>query len=174
VEPPPEAITIDGSHQLTLRVQGLFDAGRSVALEEALKRIREVKLLRIDHELAEATLAYDPHCNLFRNASADVMRERLDHLLRPLSNHTLAFKAHSPLPREAWERLEIPIGGLDCQACCLSAYEALALTEGVEQATASFRTGLAVVWIDPTRTNRLVLEQALEQRGATIRRPPPQ
>jgi hypothetical protein len=152
-------------------VIGLFDAARGAELERMLLQVPEVKLMRLDQELAEVTLAYDPNCDLLRNAKPEQLIERLNSRVRDLSRHTIGIKALSEIPRDKLQRIEIPILGLDCQACCLAAYEAVAQTEGVEQATASFRTGKAVAWIDPAKTSRMALEMALERRGVTLARP---
>jgi hypothetical protein len=43
--------------------------------------------------------------------------------------------------------------------------------EGVEQATANFRDGLAIAWIDPNKTNQSTLEDALKKRGVQLKSP---
>jgi hypothetical protein len=171
-EPPAAKPTvIDDTNTITLRVIGLFDVARGDELQRVLRQMPEVKLMRLDRELAEVTLAYDPNCDLLKGAKPDQLIERINNRLRDLTRHTMGLKALSDIPRDKLERVEIAIRGLDCQACCLAAYEALAQTEGVEQATASFRAGIAVAWIDPAKTNRAALETALERRGVTIARP---
>jgi len=65
-------------------------------------------------------------------------------------------------------RLVIPAGGLDCKGCCLAAYEAGAGIDGVMQATASFKEGLVTALIDPTKTNRAKLEDALRAKGVQL------
>jgi len=64
--------------------------------------------------------------------------------------------------------IEIPNKGLDCKAGSLAVYEILARIEGVEQATASFHDAVATVWIDPAKTNRPALEEALKKRHVTL------
>jgi hypothetical protein len=171
-EPPPvKPAMIDGSSTITLRVTGLFDAARGDEFEQTLLKIPEVKLMRLDRELAVATLAYDPNCDLLKNAKPEQIIERINNRLRDATRHTMGVKAVSELSRDKLERIEIRIRGLDCQACCLAAYESLAQVEGVEQATASFREGVAVAWIDPAKANRMALEKALERRGVTFAQP---
>lgn len=166
--PSATSIKIDDTTSMTVRIVGLFAHERVAAFEKLTARIPEVQLVELDEDRAELTFAYDPNCDLFRGAKPEQIIERLDNRVRQLSEHTFGLKSPGAIPREQLERVEIRIGGLDCQACCFGAYDALARTEGVEQATASFRAGLAVAWIDPTRTNRMVLVKALEQRGATV------
>ena len=172
--PEPAAVkpvVIDGTSTVTVRVIGLFEEARGEELKKALEKIPEVKLQRLDCERAEATVAYDPNCDWLKGAPADQLIERINNRLRDLTRHTMALKPLSEFPRDRLERIEIPILGLDCQACCLAAYESLAQTDGVEQAIASFRRSLAVAWIDPAKTNRMALEQALERRGVTLVKP---
>jgi copper chaperone CopZ len=168
-EPPAvKPVMIDDSRTITARVIGLFDGGRRDVLEQAIQQVREVKLVRFDGDHAELTFAYDPNCELLKNAKPEQLIERISNRLRSLTRHTMSLKTVGDLPREKLERIEIPIVGLDCQACTLAAYESLAQVEGVEQATASFREGRAVAWIDPAKTNREALEMALERRGVTL------
>ena len=47
----------------------------------------------------------------------------------------------------------------------LAAYEAVANIDGVEQATASFKDGRVTALIDPTKTDRAKLEDALKKKG---------
>ncbi|HEX5105700.1 MAG TPA: DUF1585 domain-containing protein, partial [Pirellulaceae bacterium] len=171
-EPPPaKPTTIDGNSTITLRVIGLFEPARGDDLEAALKQIPEVKLVQLDRDLAEVTLAYDPNCDLLKNATPEQLIERIGNRLRDLTHHTLKLAARSDIPRDKLQRVEIPILGLDCQACCLAAYEAIAQVEGVEQATASFRESQAIAWIHPDKTDRAALEQALLRRGVTLDQP---
>lgn len=169
--PPVKPAVIDESRTLTLRVIGLFEPARGDELERVLRQISEVKLMRLDRELAEVTLAYDPNCDLLKTASPEQLVERISDRLRNLTRHTMKLTARSEVPRDKLERVEIPILGLDCQACCLAAYEALAQIEGVEQATASFREKQAVAWINPEKTSRTELEMALQRRGVKIGQP---
>ncbi len=94
--------------------------------------------------------------------------ERRDLELSAHSGYTLAFKPVSSISREKLGQIAIPITGLDCKACSLAVYEILTRVEGVEQATASFRNGLATAWIDPDKTDRASLEAALKQRRVTL------
>lgn len=75
------------------------------------------------------------------------------------------MKARCAAPRQQLSRIEIPIGVLDCKACCLAAYEILAQQDGVEQATASAKGGKATALIDPTKTSREKLVAALKERS---------
>jgi hypothetical protein len=61
--------------------------------------------------------------------------------------------------------------GLDCRACELSAYEVIFKMEGVEQATCSFKAGMMTALIDPEKTNKSTLEEALKKRNVSLRTP---
>src|SRR6185437_12602160 len=138
-------------HQIT----GLFSTDREQDLREAFKKIPEIKLVS----------------KVFPNAEPGQVIQRLDGMLKSASNHTFGVKPLRTVPREKLKRIEIPVAGLDCKACCLAAYEAIYRLEGVETATASFRAGRVTALIDPEKTNRAKLEAALKQRGVGVKSP---
>jgi copper chaperone CopZ len=80
-------------------------------------------------------------------------------------------KPLSPTPRDQLTRVEIGVLGLDCRGCALGAYEAVAKLDGVEQATASFKEGRVVAWIDPKKTDRATLEAALKKKNIELKSP---
>ncbi|HWG41879.1 MAG TPA: heavy metal-associated domain-containing protein [Gemmataceae bacterium] len=153
-------------HQIT----GLFSTDREQDLREAFKKIPEIKLVSIDFPNAEAICEYVPG-KVFPNAEPGQVIQRLDGMLKSASNHTFGVKPLRTVPREKLKRIEIPVAGLDCKACCLAAYEAIYRLEGVETATASFRAGRVTALIDPEKTNRAKLEAALKQRGVGVKSP---
>lgn len=153
------------------RVTGLFSPDRVEDLQAVVKEIPEVVLQSIDYEKAEATFVIDA-AKAYPGAKPHQVLERLDNRVRTLSHSTFGLRAPSELPREKQERLEIPVRGLDCKGCCLGAYESIYKIDGVEQATADFKVGLVVAWIDPAKTDRAKLEAALKQRGVEIPAPP--
>lgn len=85
--------------------------------------------------------------------------------------HTFGVNPPGLIPRDKLKRVEIPIVGLACKACSMAVYDILAGIDGVEQATASLRDGLAVAWIDRAKTNRESLEAALQNRRVTLASP---
>ena len=153
-------------HQFT----GLFSADREQDLREAFTKIPDIKLVSVDFKNAEATLEYD-RAKLFPNAKPEQVIQRLDDLVKSASNHTFGVKPLRTVPREKLRLIEIPIAGLDCKGCCLAAYDAIARLEGVEIATASFREGRVTALINPDKTNRTRLEDALKQRGVSLKTP---
>ncbi len=153
-------------HQVT----GLFADSREPALREAIARIPGVKLVGLDRDEAVVTLDYDP-ARLFPDARPEDRLERLDNLLRSASNHTFGIKPMRTLPREKLRKVEIAVAGLDCEACSLALYEILSKVEGVELVKASFREGRVIAWIDPARTDRAKLVEALRRREVDVRSP---
>ena len=152
------------------RVTGLFMKEREQDLREAVAKIPQVKLVKIDFDNAEVTFEYDPK-KLFPGAKPEEIVPRFDNLLRNASGHTFGVKPLRTVPRDKLRMVEIPVGGLDCKACSLAAYEAVARLEGVEWATASFREGRVRALIDPEKTDRTKLEAALKRLGAEVKSP---
>jgi len=140
-------------------------------LRKVLKDLPETKLLGIDFKATKATLAYATDSDLFRGAKPEQIIERINNRVRQISGHTFATRPPGTIPRDKLERVEIPIMGLDCRACSFGVYGILERIEGVEQATASFHDGLAIAWIDPAKTNRSALEDALKKRGVQLASP---
>lgn len=165
--PPLKPVNINDDHTITLRVTGLFMPECVSSFKSACADFREVALQQVDFETAEATFAYDPECDLFRNASPEQIIERMNNRIRQLSRYLLGVQAAATIPRDQWERLEIPIVGLDCMACSFAVYEILVRIDGVQQATASFRNGVATVWIDPQNLDDAKIRSVLHERGVT-------
>lgn len=149
-------------HQIT----GLFSPERVEDLERVFKELPEFKLLGVDFKTAEVSLEYDS-ATVFPNATPEQIVERFDSKLRNASRHTFGIKPLCP-DRKKLELVEIPVAGLDCTACCLAAYEAIYRLDGVEQATASFKVGLVTAWIDPAKTDRAMLEEALRKKEVEL------
>jgi copper chaperone CopZ len=151
----------DGSvvQTLTHKVTGLCCPERVEDLRDAVKDQAEVKLVSIDYAHAEATFAYAP--KVFST-------ERLRQLL---GIKGFGFKAPSTTPADQLTRIEIPIFGLDCKGCSLGAYNAVIKVDGVEQANASFKEGHVTALIDPAKTNRSALEEALKKARVALAPP---
>jgi hypothetical protein len=151
------------------RVTGLFDHERENDLREAAKKMTDVSIVSIDFDVAEVTFSYDPE-KLFQKGTKEKDRlERFDGLLRQASSHTFGAKPLSTTPKEKLTRVQIAVVGPDCKGCCLAAYEYVAKVDGVEQATASFKDGLVTALIDPEKTNRAALEDALKKRQVQLK-----
>jgi copper chaperone CopZ len=157
--------------QFKHRVTGLFSPEREKDLREVVSKLQDVKLVSIDFKYAEATFEYDSD-KLLNRPKPDEIPQRFNDLLRPASNHTFGIEQLFQTPKDKLQKVEIPVSGLDCKACCLAAYEIIYKIEGVEQATASFKDGLITALIVPEKTNRAALEESLKNRGVTLKETP--
>ncbi len=152
------------------RVTGLFSREREEDLREAMKSIADVALVSIDFDVAEATFSYDPAkiCQK-KNPTPKEVLERLDNLLKQSSRHTFGAAPLCETPREKLTRVEIGVLGLDCKGCALGAYESISKIEGVAQATVSFKESLLTALIDPSKTSREALIDALKKRQVKLK-----
>jgi copper chaperone CopZ len=153
--------------QVKHRITGLFDRLREADLRESVKKMTGVTLVSIDFDHAEATFEYDA-AKLFKDSKPKDYLERFDSLLRQSSAHTFGARPLSTTPKDKLTRIEIPVAGNDCKGCCLAAYESIFKIDGVEQATASFKEGKVTALIDPSKTNRAALEEALKKRQVVL------
>jgi hypothetical protein len=167
-EPDPAKYQFDAEHTVALRVRGLFEPDQVADFRALMNLFPEAELESINLETAEASIRFAPDCELFRNAKPEQIVERIGNRVRQLSTNLFSLVPLSEIPREKLELVEFSIKGLDCKACSFAVYEILVRIEGVEQATASFRTAHASAFIDPSKTNRPALLEALKQRGVTL------
>jgi hypothetical protein len=150
------------------RVTGLFNKEREADLTATVRKLADVSIVSIDFDTSEVTFSYDP-VKLLGKGTEKQLLERFDNMIRNASSHTFGIRALCATPKEKLTRIEIPVLGLDCRACELAAYEVIFKVEGVEQATCSFKTGLMTALIDPEKTNRAALEDALKKRNVTLK-----
>lgn len=150
------------------RVTGLYNAEREADLREAMKSIPGMTIVSIDFDTAEVTFSYD-QVKLIGKGSEKELLERLENLFRRASSHTFGIRALSTVPKEKLTRVEIGVAGLDCKGCELAAYEVLYRIDGVEQATCSFKAGKMTALIDPEKTSKAALEEALKKRSVTLK-----
>jgi copper chaperone CopZ len=155
---------------VVLKVTGLFDGKRESELRQVLEDVPGVELVSIDYEHGEGSFRFDP-AKAFPGVKPQDIVTRFNEKLRSVSAATFGVKPLSSTPHEKLQRVEIPIIGLDCRACSLAAYEAVAKLDGVEQATASFHDGLVTALIDPQKTDRSKLEAALKEKRVQLRQP---
>jgi mono/diheme cytochrome c family protein/copper chaperone CopZ len=153
--------------RVTYRVTGLFSRDREKDLRAAFEEITDIKLVSVNFDDAEVTLEFLP-AKLFPGQKPERVTELVSDKLAQASNHTLRLKPRRTIARDKLTTVEIAAGGLDCKACCLAAYEAVAAVEGVYQATASFKEGKVTALIDATKTTREQLEDALRKKGVAI------
>lgn len=152
-------------HQIT----GLFCTEREQDFKVLCEqKLAKFKLVSIDYANAEASFDYDP-AKEFPGAKPEQVIERFDNEVRNASRHTFGVKPLRTTPKEKLKLIELPIVGLDCKACSLAVYEMIYRLKGVEQATASFKTGKATALVDPEKIDQTEIEMALKQRGVTIK-----
>jgi hypothetical protein len=176
VDPTPAVVPVanlafDNNASVQVQIRGLFIPERGDDFRRLIDQFPEVRLLDLDYETATATIAYAGESNIFRDANPEQIIERLNNRMRHSPDQTLGVVPLSSIPREKLQRVELGIIGLDCKACSLGVYNILTRIDGVEQATASFRDGIAIAWIDPEKTDREALEMALKSRGVQLRLP---
>ena len=152
------------------RITGLFSREREADLRKAVKRMSEVTIVAIDFDAGEVTFSYDA-AKLFPKVKQKDIVERFDGLLRQLSSHTFGAKPPTTTPKDKLTRVEIAVAGNDCKGCDLSLYEIVAKVDGVEQATASFKEGRVTALIDPAKTSRDALIEALKKRQVNVKTP---
>jgi len=166
---PIAAARADEPKSITLKVTGLFMPEREADLRSAVENAGSVKLESIDFDRAEVAFSYDPATEPFKDPDPEKLKTAIDQLLKGNSNHTFGAQLPSGIPKDKLERVEIPVAGLDCKACSYAAYRAIFQIEGVVRATASFKAGMITALIDPTKTNRPALQEALKQRGVDLK-----
>jgi copper chaperone CopZ len=156
--------------RFTYRLLGLFSPDREADLREAFKGLPELTLVAVNFEDAEITVEFVP-ARAFPGAKPEQLVERVADRMRSATHSTFSVKPRRTVAAEKLERVILPVAGCDCKACCLAAYEAVAGLDGVEQATASFREGRVTARIDPAKTDRSKLAEALRKRGVAVGKP---
>ncbi|MEY4568321.1 MAG: hypothetical protein RLY14_3291, partial [Planctomycetota bacterium] len=115
----------DKEHPMKWRVIGLFTPERIDSFRMVLEQFPEVRLQLIDFEHAEATLRIASDSDLFRNANAEQITERLNNQVRHLSSSLFSLRPLGDISHDKLERIEFKIIGLDCHACSLAVHDIL-------------------------------------------------
>lgn len=150
------------------RVSGLFQPDRVDDLRRQAAEMTGAKLESVDYETAVASFRYDADTKPFKAASPEQVLKQLNESLRQVSKGAFVLRPLSPFPRAKWEEVRIGISGLDCKGCAFYAHNAVSELDGVERMTASFKDGLLIAWIDPSKTNRDALQTALKKREVKL------
>lgn len=150
------------------RVLGLFQSDREDDLRQVVQGLQGIEVVAVDYETGEATFRYDA-AEIFpgKNTPEQIVAA-LDQLLRGASRSTFEIAPLTGMSRKQLQKVEIGIVGLDCKGCSYAAYLAVYKTEGVENATASFKQGKVSAWIDPESTNRTILVEALKAKRIAL------
>lgn len=167
--PPAPDYTFDDEHSVTVRVVGLFIPERADAFRELIQRFSDVELKSLDVATAEATIQCAAESGTFKNANADQIIERLNNMVRQASTGLFSVKPMGELPHDQLQQIEFDIIGLDCKACSLAVHDILLRNNGVIHATASFKDGKAIAWIDPAQTNHDELVMAMKKSNVTLK-----
>ncbi|MFO0974850.1 MAG: DUF1592 domain-containing protein [Planctomycetaceae bacterium] len=161
--------TSEAFRSLRVQVLGLFIPEQQAAFRSQMEQVEQAKLEALDYDRAEATLQIATDGDLFRGVSDEQAVQRLNETIQHLSRGLFGIRPLSSVALKDRKRLDFQITGLDCKACSLAVHDVLIRQEGVIHATASFRDGVAVAWIDPATTERSVLLEALKNAGVTVR-----
>ena len=149
------------------RLLGLSEPSREEDLREEVKTMPGVEIAALSFDTAEVTFRYDlaqlvTNYNAKKPPTPEAITKRLEELLRTASNGTFSLLPPSTLPADKLQKIEIQCGLLDCKGCRYGAYIAVAKLVGVERAQVN-ETGLLTAWIDPAKTDRKKLEEALKK-----------
>ena len=167
----PMILSLPAAEQeITHRVTGLFSPVREADLRAAVTNLAGVSIVRADFPHAEVVFRYDPVV-AFKGTKPEKLVERFNDALRSASHHTLGIAPLLATPHDKLTRVEFSVGGCDCKACNLAAYESISKIDGVAQATASFKEGRITALIDTNQTDRAALEAALRKREVTLKKP---
>jgi hypothetical protein len=156
--------------RFTYRVIGLFSPDREKDLRAGFEELTDFKLIAVNYDDAEITVEFSP-LQLWPNQKPERVTELVNDTIRAATNHTFGVKPRRAVPRDKLQQVVIPAAGCNCKACNLAAYEAVAELDGVYQATASFKDGRVTALIDPARTTRAKLEEALRKKGVDLGKP---
>lgn len=159
-EPPKRGVTV--------QVVGLFEPSREQDLKDLFAaKLPHLTLVSVDVGTAQATVAFDP-LKTWPGQKTEKLPELLNNELGGASRGTFAAKAVSTTPADTLKLVEIAVAGCECKGCSYASYRMVVNLPGVERATASFKTGKVTALIDPTKTNRGKLEEALKKGGVDV------
>lgn len=152
----------------THRVLGLFQKDREDDLRKVTEELPGIDLVKADFETGLAVFRYDAEIVFPKQTTAEQMSQALDMQLRARSRGSFEATPLTGRDRKKLTKIEIGILGLDCKGCSYGAYLAVGKIDGVENATASFKTGKLTAWIDAKKTTRKFLEEALETKRVKL------
>ena len=157
--------------RLTYRVVGLFSRDREKDLRAGFAELApDFKLAAVNFDDAEITVEFAP-AKLWPGQKPERVTELVNDRVRAATGHTFGVKPRRDVARDKLQTVTITAAGCDCKACNLAAYEIVANVDGVYQATASFKDGKVTALIDPAKTDKAKLEDALRKRGVDVPKP---
>ncbi len=159
-----------GEETVTYRVVGLSHPEREEDLRRTVAAVPGVILEGLDFGRAEITLRCDaaqlmPGAQEGERVPPEKMLEVIGKRVSEVSSGTFRVTSRWEGDEDSLERMEVPVGLLDCKACRYAVYLAAAKIEGVARAVVDSERGVLVAWIDPERTGRGALVEALKRVG---------
>ena len=152
---------------IRLTVLGLYSPERVPVFRDAVARLPGVRVLDLDPDTAQATVAVAPTGEL-RNAPPREVAERLNVAMRKATHAQFGFRLPPQVPSDRLRRVEIRVQGIHCEACNLGIYESFMRVPGVAHATASLRDGVVTALIDPSKTDRKKLVELLQKLSLDV------
>ena len=131
----------------------------------------EVKLVNVNYDTAVVTFSYDSESQSFKNRKPDQVYQHINNLVRNASRGTFNLFALSDLKPDQLREERIAVAGLDCKGCAFGAYRAIATIDGVELAVVSFKERHVTARIDPAKTDRKALVEALKKAQVDVTAP---
>ena len=162
----------------TYHLFGFSHPEREPDLKKVMQALPAITEYQLNQEKSEITLRFDPlalypvsqHDRLRRQLPLPekMIQEQLSKLLKQASRSTFDVSARSTIPEKKLTRVEIPVNPLDCKACRLGIYNIVAKTPGVSRAAISTEPSAVSAWIDPTKTSREALIEALTKKNVPL------
>lgn len=156
-----------GARQIRYQITGLFSPDREQDLHDAMTQLPKIRLVSVDYKRAEAVFEYDPS-EAFPDVAADKLIDHFSENLGKISQQTFGIRPLRTIPFEQLQKVEIPVTTMDCKGCSYAAYRIIFQLPGVEIARANFQEGKIEVLIDPSKIDRVALENKLKERGVQI------
>jgi len=149
-------------------IRGLSAPEREPDLREAIEGIPGVQLVDLDHDKAEVTLRYDlsalfPNYNPKNPVKLTDIEKSLDGKLRSATQGSFSLRPLCTIPEEELQRVSIKIAIPDCKGCRLGTYNSIAKLDGVELVRLSGDFSEVLAWLDPKKTNRETLIEAMKK-----------
>ncbi len=161
--------------KMDLRVIGFSAPEREKDFALTMEKMPDLRAIALDAEHARVTLEFNP-ADLFPKVKVPsdpaAILKRINDLTGAASLRTFQFATPSGLAEDTLAKVEIKVGLLDCKSCRYAFYSAVAGIDGVERATVHSTAGVLTAWIDPQKTSKDALFQALKKlKGVEL---PPQ
>jgi hypothetical protein len=147
------------------RVTGLFHPDQTDRLRRAISELEDIELVKVDYGRGELTVRFGKR---FARDDSKQQLQSMSSQLRGATRGMFEFLPRVSTPFQDWNKIVIPIAGLDCKACAYAAYLSVNKLEGVARTTADFGKGRLSVWISPGKVTLGELESELIKRRVTM------